>query len=467
MFAFFHLFIYTYIVMKNDKKFDNIYKTIIENLGEEIFVSDGEGNVLFVNPASIEISEFETPDVIGRNMKDLMAEGYFSESSTLKVLKEKKPVSILQTTKSGNQVIATGIPIFDDDGNIEMVITSSQDIHAVDKLLDTLDKQRQEIESLRRELSKSSEIDVTDPASLKVKDALEKVASLDIPLLIYGESGTGKQVAARHVHFYSNRSEKPFVTVTCTNSDEDFLDREIFGAEDISSDGERRHIKQGKLDYANEGTLVINNIAYMPMRLQSKLFNFIDTGTFTRCGGSQEIKSSARIIAITGSDLKSMSENGLFMKPLYYKLDTVPLSIPPLRSRIKDIPYLANQYIARYNTKYNMKKIFSKDALGVLTSHTWPGNLIELDQTVESAYILSDGPVIKGATVFDVIHGSTEPEESKYKVYCEDIIPLKEAKHQLEEQLVKRAYEIYKTTYKTAEALGVNQSTVSRILKKY
>ncbi|MDD6190066.1 MAG: sigma 54-interacting transcriptional regulator [Firmicutes bacterium] len=453
--------------MADKNKLDNIYKTIVEHLGEEIFVCDGEGNVLFVNPASIEISEFETQDVIGRNMRDLMAEGYFSQSSTLTVLRERKPVSILQTTKSGNQVIATGIPIFDEKGNIELVITSSQDIHAVDKLLDTLDKQRQEIETLRRELSKSSEIDVTDPASLKIKDSLEKVASLDIPLLIYGESGTGKQVAARHVHFYSNRSEKPFVTVTCTDSDEEYLDKEIFGAEDSSLNGERRNIKQGKLDYANEGTLVINNISHLPMRLQSKLFNYIDKGTFTRYGGSQEVKSSARIIAVTGSDLKSMSKSGEFMKSLYYKLDTVPLSIPPLRNRIRDIPYLANQYISKYNAKYNAKKIFNKDALGVLTSHTWPGNLIELDKTVESAYIMSDGPVIKGSTVYDVIHGSTEQEESKYKVYCEDIIPLKEAKHQLEEQLVKRAYEIYKTTYKTAEALGVNQSTVSRILKKY
>ena len=179
------------------------------------------------------------------------------------------------------------------------------------------------------------------------------------------------------------------------------------------------------------------------------------------------MKSNARIIAMTGMDLKTLSETGMFMKALYYKLNTVPIVIPPLRKRVKDIPYLANQYVAKYNDKYKSKKILNKDALGKLTSHAWPGNLIELDQTIESAYVMTDGPVIKGETVYNVIHGADEQETTKGSVYCEDIIPLKEAKHQLEEQLTRRAYEVYKTTAKAAEALGVNQSTVSRILSKY
>ncbi|MCF0143909.1 MAG: PAS domain-containing protein, partial [Firmicutes bacterium] len=129
--------------MKNDLK-KNVYKTIVENLGQEIFVSDGDANVLFANPASIEINELDVDDIIGRNVRDLLADGYFSESSTLKVLEEKKPVSILQTLKGGKRIIANGIPIFDDEGNISMVITSSQDIDAVNTLLETLDKQEEE-----------------------------------------------------------------------------------------------------------------------------------------------------------------------------------------------------------------------------------------------------------------------------------------------------------------------------------
>ena len=436
---------------------DNIYKIIVENLGEEIFVSDGNGDVLFVNPASIEINELDIENIIGRNVKDLQNEGYFSESSTLNVLKERKPVSVLQTLKNGKRIIASGVPIYDDEGDIEMVITSSQDIDAVNTLLETLDEQEAEIATLRRELLKNSDFDANDPVSIKLKATLDKASNLDIPVLIEGESGTGKQIVARHIHFFGKRREKPFLTVNCSSSDELALEREIFGYQ----------TKSGKLDLASGGTLVFNNIGYLPKKLQSKLFEYLETGKFFRAGESESVSSTARIIAITGKDLRDMSEHDTFLKSLYYKISPMPINIPPLRSRIKDIPHLSNQYISMCNEKYHTKKILSKDALGVLTSHTWPGNLIELERTIESAYIIADGPVIKGDTIYTAIHGQNESAETKSKVYCEDIIPLKEAKHLLEEQLVKRAYEIYKTTHKTAEVLGVNQSTVSRILRKY
>ena len=452
--------------MKN-KTSENIYRTIVENLGVEIFVTDGEGNVLFVNPASIAINELDVDNIVGRNVRELMADGYFGESSTLKVLEEKTTVSLLQHLKHDKKVVATGVPILDEDGEVEMVITTSQDIDVVNELLETLDEQEKEIDLLKRQLQKRSDIDVDDPASIKVKAAMEMVASLDMPILISGESGTGKHEAARYIHYFGKRRDEHFITVNCISADPDFLEQEIFGRESHSEDGKSELVIQGKLDMVDGGTLALNNISYMPPKIQSKLFEYINTGEFTRAGGGRPVKSNARIIAMTGMDLKTLSETGMFMKALYYKLNTVPIVIPPLRKRVKDIPYLANQYVAKYNDKYKSKKILNKDALGKLTSHAWPGNLIELDQTIESAYVMTDGPVIKGETVYNVIHGADEQETTKGSVYCEDIIPLKEAKHQLEEQLTRRAYEVYKTTAKAAEALGVNQSTVSRILSKY
>ncbi len=446
-------------------RIDNIYKVIVENLGEEIFVSDGNGDVLFVNPASIEINELDIENIIGRNVQDLQNEGYFSESSTLKVLHEKQPVSVLQKLKNGKRIIASGIPIYDEDGNIEMVITSSQDIDAVNKLLETLDEREAEIATLKRELYKNSEFAATDPVSIKLKSIMDKAASLDLPVLIQGESGTGKQIVARHIHFFGKRRDKPFLTVNCSSSDDTALEREIFGYEVSSSKG--RQQKPGKLDLAMGGTLVFNNIGFLPGKLQAKLFEYLETGKFFRAGGSESVFSTARIIAITSKDLKVMSEDDTFQKALYYKISPMPINIPPLRNRVKDIPQLSNQYMAMCNEKYHTKKILSKEALGVLTSHAWPGNLIELERTIESAYIIADGPIIKGEAIHTAIHGQGDASENKSKVYCEDIIPLKEAKHILEEQLVKRAYAIYKTTHKTAEVLGVNQSTVSRILRKY
>ena len=451
----------------SNKTDENIYKTIVENLGVEIFVSDGEGNVLFVNPASIAINELEVDNLVGRNVSELIDEGYFRESSTLRVLEEKKTVSLLQNLKHTKQVVATGVPIFDEDGNIEMVITTSQDIEVVNQLLQTLDEQEKEIDMLKRQLQKTSDVEVEDPASIKVKTAMEMVASLDMPILISGESGTGKHDAARYIHYFGKRRDEHFFSVNCISADPDFLEQEIFGRETRSEDGKSEVVIQGKLDMADAGTLALNNISYMPPQIQSKLFEYIVTGEFTRAGGGRRVRSNARIIAMTGMDLKTLSETGMFMKELYYKLNTVPIQVPPLRQRVKDIPLLANQYVAKCNEKYKLKKILNKDALGKLTSHAWPGNLIELDQVIESAYVMTDGPVIKGDTIYNVIHGADEKETGRGSVYCEDIIPLKEAKHQLEEQLTRRAYEVYKTTAKAAEALGVNQSTVSRILNRY
>ena len=451
----------------SNKTDENIYKTIVENLGVEIFVTDGEGNVLFVNPASIAINELEVDNLVGRNVSELIDEGYFGESSTLRVLEEKNTVSLLQNLKHNKQVVATGVPIFDEDGNIKMVITTSQDIEVVNQLLQTLDEQEKEIDMLKRQLQKTSDVEVEDPASIKVKTAMEMVASLDMPILISGESGTGKHDAARYIHYFGKRRDEHFFSVNCISADPDFLEQEIFGRETRSEDGKSEVVIQGKLDMADAGTLALNNISYMPPQIQSKLFEYIVTGEFTRAGGGRRVRSNARIIAMTGMDLKTLSETGMFMKELYYKLNTVPIQIPPLRQRVKDIPLLANQYVSKCNEKYKLKKILNKDALGKLTSHAWPGNLIELDQVIESAYVMTDGPVIKGDTIYNVIHGADEKETGRGSVYCEDIIPLKEAKHQLEEQLTRRAYEVYKTTAKAAEALGVNQSTVSRILNRY
>ena len=444
---------------------DDVYRIIVENLGEEIFVCNGKGEILFVNPASIEINEIDAKDSIGKNVKQLIDEGYFSESTTLQVLKKKKPVSIIQTLKSGKKIIATGIPIFDDDGNISLVISTSEDVEAVNELLETLEEQEQVIESLQEELSKNSEYMFVDPISIKLQNTLDKISSLDFPVLIMGESGTGKQIAARYIHFSSGRKDKKFISVNCTSTDDGFLEKEIFGEEEISETGEITFIKRGKLDYADEGTLLLNNITYMPLKVQAKLFEFIDTGEFVRVGGNSNVNSKARIIATTGTNLKEMCNNGMFNKALYYSLNTVPVRMPALRERSKDIPSLAKTYMDQCNEKYKSKKILSNNALGVLESHTWPGNLIELNQAIESAYILTDGPMISGKTLYEIIYDSA-PEDNTAKVICTDIIPLKEAKRQVEEQLVKNAMEVYKTTYRAAEVLEVNQSTVSRIVAK-
>lgn len=434
----------------------DIYQTIVENQVDEIFVSDDKGKILFVNPASIEINDFDAKNIIGKNVRDLVREGYFSESSTLRVLQEKKTVSVLQILKTGRQIIATSIPVFNNNGAIDMVLTFSKDVDAIQGLLDTLENQEIEIANLKHELSKASDFERFDPVSVNILGTLEKLASVDIPVMIQGEPGTGKQVAARHIHFTGKRKAHTFITTNCNGVDAIQLEREIFG----------RGEEKGALDFAETGTLVLKNIDYMPPYIQNHLLDFIETGEFLRIGSTKPVRSGARLVATAGNDIRVKCEKGKFNKTLYYRLNIVPVKMPALKERREDIRSISRTYIEKCNIKYNSKKILSNNALGVLESHTWPGNLSELSQTIENAYIMTDRPIINRDIVYSIIYGS-DSDKNCNQVICKDIIPLKEARYQLEKQLVKNAIEVYKTTYKAAEVLEVNQSTVVRILQKY
>ena len=445
---------------------NNIYKTIIENLGEEIFVSDGTGKILFVNPASVEVNRIEAEKIIGRNVNDLVKEGLFSESSTVQVLKEKKPVSIVQKLKDGRKVLASGCPLYDDNGEIIMVISTSKDVEAVNQLLNTIDTQDAEIESLREEIFTEAGFISSDEFTKEIKERIKRIAPLDMPILIQGEVGVEKNQAANSIHSFSKRKNAPFINLNCFTIHGSALEIEIFGYEESSPVSGYTEVKKGMLELAHGGTLLISDIEQLPFHIQMRLHGYLETSRFTRTGGTKTIKADTRILATTCSNLKEMSEEGSFLKELYYSLNTVPLHIPPLSKRTGDIAVIARSYISKLNSKYKGNKLLGNRAIGTLTSHDWPGNIKELEHVLESAYILSDSTIINSEIIHKAIHGNQNDNKS-INIYCNDIMPLKEAKQELEKQLVLRAYETYKTTSKAADVLKVNQSTVSKILKKY
>lgn len=446
--------------------FSNIYKTIIEQLGEEIFVCDGTGKILFINPASVEINRIDADNILGRNVKDLVREGFFSDSSTLHVLEKKEPVSVVQKLKDGRKILATGIPVFDDDGNISIVISTSKDVEAVNQLLNTIDSRDAEIESLREEVFAGSGFITSDRSTSELKDTIIRIAPLDMPILIHGDIGVEKNQAAKTIHSFSKRSNEPFINLNCFTISGSTLEIELFGYETSTPTGGYSEIRKGMLELADGGTLLISDIDQMPISIQRKLHGYLETSQFTRAGGSKMVTSDTRIIATTCTDLRQLSEEGTFLRELYFSLNTIPLHIPPLSVRPGDIAVIARANISKLNSKYKGNKRLSDKALGTLASYDWPGNIKELEHILESAYILCDSALIGSETIHKVLHGN-DTDSNNMKLLFNDIIPLRKAKEELEKQLVLRAYEIYKTTYKAAEALEVNQSTVSKILKKY
>ncbi len=456
-------------------KFQNqFYKIMVEHLGEEIFVADGNGKILFLNPASVKMIGLPVDQIIGKNAEDLQREGYVSPSCTMEVLRQRKKVNILQKLKDGRTVLATGVPIYDSDQEeIVMVISTSKDVDELNSLLATVESQERElrmknaeIEKLRDDIFTEEGLIFGDTVMKEIRDAVIRIAPLDITVLLEGETGVGKEVVVRTLHRFSTRKNNSLMKINCAIIPENLMESELFGYESGSFTGAHKEGKQGKVEMADGGTLFLDEIGEMPLHLQVKLLDFLQDGTFTRVGGTEKRKVDARIIAATNRDLKAMCEKGYFRQDLYYRLNVIPIKIPPLRERVADIGILAKYFISNYNTKYKGHKTLSESARITFCGYFWPGNVRELEHVIERAYVMTDGDVINEETVNVILYGDQFGTPDS-RVICTDIIPLKEAKKEVERQLISKACEIYGSTYKMADALKVDQSTVVKLLKKH
>lgn len=457
------------------KRLDNkLYKIMVEYLGEEVFVTDGTGRVIFINPASAKTIGLPVDEIIGRSVQDLQREGYFSISCSMEVIRQRKQVNLLQKLKDGRTVLATGVPIFDkDQDKITMVISTSKDVDAVNHLLNTVEKQSGELEQKAAEIDNLRQVIFTeegfissDPVMKAVKDTIMKIAPLDLAILVEGETGVGKEVFVRALHRFSERHDGPLIKINCGIIPENLMESEIFGYEEGAFTGAHKSGKKGKVELANGGTLFLDEIGELPMQLQVKLLDLLQDGTFTRVGGNKKNKVDARIVAATNRDLKSMCEKGTFREDLFYRLNVFPVTIPPLRERKQDIETLSKYYVSQYNSKYKSNKKMTKDMLVKLVSYDWPGNVRELEHVIERAFILTEGDAIGEDVIKSSLFGSAK-NQGTGKIICTDIMPLKEAKREVERQLLTRAYEEHKSTYKVAEILKIDQSTVVKLLHKH
>lgn len=228
------------------------------------------------------------------------------------------------------------------------------------------------------------------PAIKEVYKLIGRVAASDASILVTGESGSGKELVARAIHNYSDRSRKPFIAINCAAIPETLLESELFGYDKGAFTGAQRD-KPGKFEEAHEGTLFLDEIGDMGLLLQSKLLRVLQEGTVDRLGSSKTIKVNVRIIAATNKSLESLIEKQSFREDLYYRIRVITISLPPLRMRKNDIPLLVNHFLAKAN---NENITIHPDAMQRLMNHSWPGNIRELENTLKRAVVLSKGNVI-------------------------------------------------------------------------
>ena len=273
-----------------------------------------------------------------------------------------------------------------------------------------LGRTAQELEALRRKLQRRRDAELigVSPAIAEVRRLIGTVARTDVDVALYGETGTGKELAALAVHEHSHRIEKPFVVVDCAALPEPLLENELFGHEAGAYTGAQHHAS-GLLAEADGGTVFIDEIGEMPLVLQSKLLRFLQTKEFRRVCASRPTRVDVRVVVATNRNLEDEVSRGRFRQDLYYRMNVFPIRLPPLRERREDVPLLADHFVrAIGETMGRSMEGFSPEALGALSACEWPGNVRQLENAVRRMVVLAEGPRI-GLTECESVLGWARP----------------------------------------------------------
>lgn len=449
---------------------------IINYSNDNILVTDGNGVVLRSSPNCTDIYGIKTDYIIGKTVYQLQEEDIFKPSVTAKVLETRKEVQVMQETLNGRVVMATGIPIFDNDKNIVRVISFSHDLTELKQLKDDYEflqtkmkRFETEIEELREKETKADGIVVKNDKIKEVFQLMNRIAKSDATVVLLGESGVGKSMFARAIHNRSHRKKEPFIEINASAIPESIFEAEVFGYEAGAFTGASKDGKIGLIELADQGTLFFDEIAEISLDLQVKLLKVLEEKKVTRVGGTKPIEVDFRLIVATNRDLEGMVKEGKFREDLYYRLNVVPITIPPLRERKEDIYELAQHFLDSYNKKYGLEKAFHPMTMKMFQQHHWPGNVRELENLVERLVVTTEGKVIKAdALPFQAeLQNEFDDVNWTFEMFEEEGKTLKDAIEEVEREWLLRAYRQYKTTYEMAEALGMSQATVVRRLKKY
>jgi two-component system, NtrC family, nitrogen regulation response regulator NtrX len=326
-------------------------------------------------------------------------------------------------------------------------------------------KLEQENRALRQQVQRKYEIVGNSPEILQLKEQIKIVGPTNGWVLIAGENGTGKELVAREIHQTSLRADKPFVEVNCAAIPEELIESELFGHEKGSFTGALTK-RRGKFDLANEGTIFLDEIADMSLKTQAKILRILQEQKFERVGGAEMIFVDVRVIAATNRDLRGEIQKGLFREDLYYRLNVIPIAVPPLRDRKSDIAILVGHFIDEFCLENNKEtKKISPEAMGLLVSYSWPGNVRELKNVVERMVIMTRGPMIEEKDVPDPVR--EQPKAPPEFSFLEFNL-LKDARREFEKRFImKKLGENDENISRTAELIGIERSNLHRKIKSY
>lgn len=428
---------------------------VLDSVDRGIIAVDDSGSILHYNMKAVELFKLEGKQILNTNIKNLIGE------FNLNCLIEKdRNVKNREFTYKSSDHHFRGIfdakPISIGDKSFGIVFTFSN-ISDVLNIVNNI--------ATGTIVTCFDSIIGNSSCLEEIKVEAQKAAKSTSTVLIQGESGTGKELFARAVHFHSNRSKGPFIPINCAAIPEQLLESELFGYEDGAFTGARRGGKAGKFELANKGTIFLDEIGDMPIHLQTKLLRVLQEYVIEKIGGKESIPIDVRVIAATNRDLEKKVLEGEFRQDLFYRLNVIPLNIPPLRERKEDIVILVKYLLEKCNKKLlkNIEKI-DDCSLEAFMNYDWPGNVRELENTIEYAVNMCSSSVIKYT---DLPNRLKNIESSLKSTKFEEIISIKE----LEKREIEKALEYFGDTKqaitKAAEVLELSRATLYRKIKEY
>ncbi|WML28391.1 sigma 54-interacting transcriptional regulator [Neobacillus sp. OS1-33] len=438
------------MIMTNDQLIQAFQSSFL-SIYDEMIVTNVNGTILFLGGKLKNFWSTNTTSLIGRTFTELEEISFFG--APILQLLNKEAHSLQLKAWNGSTILIT---VFQSKDTMEELM-----VWGLKSISDPL----------RNSIEINDEPEIKHIPSMvvhsqKMKDVLhtiEMVSKVSTTVLLLGESGVGKEMFAKTIHQLGNRGSKPFIAVNCGAIPENLLESELFGYVGGAFSGANKNGAPGKFELANEGIIFLDEIAELPLNLQVKLLRILQEKEVTPLGSSKPIHIDVQIIAATNQSLEKMVREGRFREDLYYRLNVVPIEIPSLRERTEEIPYLIYHFVGKYNSLYHRNINILPDAIDLLCIYDWPGNVRQLENTIERIVVTSKELNVDSSLVYKYIPKKTAVKDPPI---IHHIIPMQEAVDMIEEQLIKMAIDKYKSVKLAAKVLDISQPTMSRKYKK-
>lgn len=468
--------------------------SILNTAHDGFYITDREGNTLGLNKSYEKLTGLKKENLLGKNIKDLVACGTFDAVLNPEVVKTGKSAMRVQVNSENRKVLITGHPVFDYDDDVELVVTFVRDVTLMSKMEKQIGLQKALIERYQEHSNDlaSTKQAITESSLMKeLLELLERLATTDATVLLLGETGVGKDVLAHKLHEMSYRTGKPFFKVDCTSIPANLIESELFGYTAGAFSGASSKGKPGFFEIAHQGTLFLDEIGELPLAMQGHLLRVLQDGEICRVGDTKTRTVDVRIVAATNRNLEKEVAIGNFRSDLYYRLFVAVVNVPSLRERKEDILPLTRFFFEKFCQKYRKNLRFSAAAEEAFLRYNWPGNVRELENMVHSLVVtcvdglirLEDLPLamhnaistLKNTPVQhsgQLLGNQNKPDTPRSDINSDwenllDGKSLKEMTETIEKEILKRKMEQHDSITSLAKALKSERSTLSRKLKRY